>query len=99
MFVNVEEAKVLISLFEVWWLHALGDADPWERSTIDQLFYQVCIFFCVPVMLKEISFPEEQKCLVFCVLLKGRLNTHTHTHEHELLYDRSINQITSFILK
>ena len=104
LFVNVEGAEMLISLFEVWWLGALGDVGSWEPSTIDQLLYQVCNFcvcvcVCVCVctlMLKEISFPEEHKYLVFCVHLKGCLNTHTQ----ELLYDRSINLITiPFILK
>ena len=64
LFVHVEVAEMHISLFEVWWLCALGDAGPWEPSTIDQLLYQVwcvcvcvctcvCVYLCVCV-LKEI---------------------------------------------
>lgn len=85
MFVNVAKAKVLINLFEVWWLGTLRDTGSWEHSTIDQLFYQVCIFFCVPVMLKVISFPEEHIYLVFCVALKDGLNTHTNFCMTEML--------------
>lgn len=49
LFVNVEVSEMHIRLFEVWWLGALGDAGPWEPSTIDQLLYQVCsLCVCVP---------------------------------------------------
>lgn len=43
---------------------------PGNTSQLINCFYQVCIFFCVPVMLKEILFPEEHVYLVFCIALK-----------------------------
>ena len=59
LFVNVEVAEMHIRLFEVWWLGALGDAGPWEPSTIDQLLYQVCsLCVCVCLNVKRDLIPR-----------------------------------------